>query len=60
MVKGLILGLTVPFMRDNMKTVRNMEKETSFGLINQATMAISKIIIFMAWVRIPGQTAENT
>jgi len=60
MVKGLKLGLTVPSMKDNMNTVKNMEKEISFGLINQATMAILKIIIFMAWVRIPGQTAENT
>jgi len=43
-----------------MNTVKNMEKEISFGLINQATLAILKIIIFMARVRIPGQTAEGT
>ena len=60
MVKGLKLGLTVSSMKDNMNTVKNMEKENSFGLINQATLAILKIIILMAWVHIPGQTAENT
>jgi len=47
-------------MKDNMNTVKNKEKEISFGLINQATMAILKIIILMAWVHIPGQTATNT
>jgi hypothetical protein len=43
----LRLGLMELNMKDNMKWVKNMEKENFFGLIHHCILEISSITIFM-------------